>query len=214
MKLYLSSQKLGNHTEQLLKMCGDNKDVAVVVNALDDRPLAHRMDRAHQEIVSLQNIGLNPVELDLRDYFGHASELGDFLSTKSLVWIRGGSTFILRRAMIESGFDEVVVPMILDDQLIYGGYSAALLAAGPSLYGTELVDDASSLPVGYSSFPNPTAGLELVDFFLIPHEGADTAWAKNIINHVNLLRSENYHVITLTDGSVYIKNGKEEGVRR
>lgn len=114
--------------------------------------------------------------------------------------------------MIESGFDEEIVPMILSGDLIYGGYSAALLAAGTSLYGTELVDDMYTIPDGYTLCSAPTKGIGLIDFFLIPHEGSTAPWACNINQHIELLRSEGYAVKTLVDGAVYIRNGEEEGV--
>jgi len=64
MKLYLSSQKLGNYTEKLLELIGNNKKVAIIANALDDKPDDYRKDRVNKEVEMLKSIGLEPEELD------------------------------------------------------------------------------------------------------------------------------------------------------
>jgi dipeptidase E len=62
---------------------------------------------------------LIPEELDLRKYFNNPEGLQKFLSKKSMVWVRGGSAFILNRAMIESGFSSVGVEMIKRSKIVY-----------------------------------------------------------------------------------------------
>ncbi len=79
MKIYLSSQKLGDYSDKLIELVGNNKNAVVIANALDDKPIAHRLNRVKREFEMLQSIGLNPKELDLRKYFGRGSDLENVL---------------------------------------------------------------------------------------------------------------------------------------
>ena len=146
MKLYLSSQRLGNYPEKLIELLGNNNKVVVIANALDDKPLEHRLSRVNREFEMLKGIGLDPVELDLRNYFDSSNGLKDFLKDKSLIWIRGGNVFILRRAMEASNFDTEVLPLIKNGTIAYGGYSAALIIACRDLWASEMIDDIYSVP--------------------------------------------------------------------
>ncbi|MDR2416521.1 MAG: peptidase E [Candidatus Peribacteria bacterium] len=143
-------------------------------------------------------------ELDLRKYFNNPKGLQEFLSKKSMVWIRGGNSFILSRAMIESGFSSVGVDMIKSSQIVYAGYSAALIVATTDLSGTEIVDDPTAIPNGYSKDTNPFIGLGLIDFYLIPHIDSKEEWAKNVPLHVKKLQEEKLEVMTLKDGEVFV----------
>ena len=213
MKLYLSSQKLGNSPTHLLKLLKNNNTV-IVANALDDKPKAHRDNRVENEIQTLKSIGLNPEELDLRNYFSNPEKLSKYLKSKSLIWVRGGNTFILRRAMLESNFDQIVLPLIKNNKLVYGGYSAALLVASKDLFGVELVDNPNLVPKGYSRSIQPKDGLGLLDFHLIPHFESNEPYAKDIVQHRNCLHNNGRCVVTLRDGEVYVfNNGRGEIIK-
>lgn len=204
MKLYLSSQKFGNHVEQLILLCGENKNIAIIANGLDDKPDNYRKNRVEIEIKNLESIGFIPEELDLRNYFNNPEGLKNFLAKKSMVWVRGGSAFILNRAMIQSGFSSVGVEMIKGSKLVYAGYSAALIVATTNLLGTEIVDDPTVIPSGYLKNLNPFPGLGLIDFYLIPHIDSKEDWAKNIPLCAKKLQEKNLEVITLKDGEVFV----------
>jgi dipeptidase E len=207
MKLYLSSQKLGRHPELLLKLLDyNNMNVAIIANALDDMPIEHRNSRLEKEFNMLKSIGLNPEELDLRKYFGKTKELKKYIETKSLIWIRGGNTFILSRSFQASGFDKVFKKLLIKNKIAFGGYSAALLISGKDLFGAELVDDISSIPNGYPLTKKKLTSLKLFDFYLIPHFESKEKWAINVKSHVNYLRINGKKVITLCDGEVYYSN--------
>ncbi len=209
MKLYLSSQKFGNYVEQLILLCGENKNVVVIANGLDDKPDGYRKNRIEVEVENLKSIGFIPEELDLRNYFNNSEGLRVFLSKKSMVWVRGGSSFILNRAMIQSGFSRVGVEMIKRSRLVYAGYSAALIVASTNLLGAELVDDATVIPSGYSKNINPFLGLGLINFYLIPHIDSKEDWAKNVPLHVKKLQEKNLEVMTLKEGEVFIVNDSD-----
>lgn len=206
MKLYLSSQKFGSNIEKLVSLCGENKNVAVIANGLDDKPDDYRKGRVHAEIETLRLLGFTAEELDLRDFFLNPNALKNYLNGKSMVWIRGGSAFILNRAMIESGFSTVGVEMVKNSKLVYAGYSSALIVATTNLSGTEMVDDATIIPSGYSKVTNPFIGLGLIDFYLIPHIDSREEWARKIPLCVKTLREGGATIVTLKDGEVFIKN--------
>jgi len=208
MKLYLSSQLLGNPTDKLLELVGENIHGVVVANAIDDKPKTCRANRVRKEIRLLGEIGLQAEELDLRDYSRNSNELGKTLESKSLVWVRGGNSFILRRAMAQSGFDESGVSLIQDSRLVYGGYSAALIVTSMDLLGAEMVDDPSVVPERYEAVDPPTTGLGLLDFHIIPHYGSTEAWAANVSAHMNYLIANQRTVLHLRDGEVYTYNSE------
>lgn len=212
MKLYLSSQKLGNRPDLLLNLIGENKNVAVIANAIDDMPSEYRKDRLAKEFDLLKNIGLNPEELDLRNYFNNKKALKKFLETKSLVWIRGGNTFLLSRAFKASGFDKIIKKLLHTNKIVYGGYSAALLIAGKDLSGVEIVDDINSNPTEYPKNTKKLKSLKLFNFYIIPHFNSNESWAKNVKDHINYLTVRGKPIITLCDGEIYYCNNRKKGV--
>ncbi len=206
MKLYLPSQKFGNNTMKLISLCWQNKNVAVIANALDNMPKNHRQWRVQMEFENLKLLWFIPEELDLRKYFNNPKGLQIFLSKKSMVWVRGGSAFILNRAMIQSGFNTIGVEMIKNSEIVYAWYSAALIVATKSLIGTEIVDDPKIIPDGYSKNTNPFLWLGLIDFYLIPHIDSKEDWAKNIPLCVKKLQEKKENIVTLKDEESFIIN--------
>ena len=142
MKMYLSSYRLGDNPQQLVDLVGNNKKVAVIPNALDfSTEIDRRNAGVQREIDDLKQLGLEPEEVDLRDYFGKPEELTKKLSEYGVVWVRGGNTFVLRRAFKESGMDEWLVGQKDNKELVYAGYSAGVCILSPSLKGLDTVDD-------------------------------------------------------------------------
>lgn len=204
MKLYLSSQKLGNRTDLLLKLVENNKNVLVIANAIDDKELEYRNDRVNKEINLLKSIGLYPKELDLRKYYYKNSkkELKKILDQNSLVWVRGGSTFLLSNAFKLSGFDKILKKYIKSNKIVYGGYSAGVIMANKDLCGVGIVDDIDETlnckkNTKYKS-------LKLLSFYIIPHYDSKESWALNVKKHVEFLNKKKKTVVTLSDGEVYI----------
>lgn len=171
MRLYLSSYRVGDRAGALLALAGPGGRAAIVANALDQVPADLR--RAHREEVydparELASLGFFASELDLRDFFGQKEALSKELLGYDLVWVIGGNAFTLRRAMRQSGFDAVISAMLDRDEIVYGGFSAGAVVAGPSLDGFEIMDDPGELPPGYINEP-VRDGLNLIDFAIIPH---------------------------------------------
>src|SRR5437588_4232973 len=114
MKLYLSSFRLGNHPEQLVRLLSSKKKTAVIANAMDGATEHERKLGVERELNDLHSLGLYAEECDLREYFGKKEALKRHLNQYGLVWIRGGNTFVLRRAMDESGLDEALKEKMTD----------------------------------------------------------------------------------------------------
>jgi len=169
MKFYLSSFRLGNNPQSLVDMIGPNKKVTVIANSIDFGNDPERRNAGVQrEIDDLKSLGLQPEELDLRNYFGKPRELEKKLAEYGTLWVRGGNTFILRRAFKESGMDRWLVNQKDNKELVYAGYRAGVCVLSPSLKGLELVDDPNIISDGYSH-ETIWDGLGLIDFAFAPH---------------------------------------------
>ena len=161
MKLYLSSYRLGNNPNQLSELFSDNKNVAVIGNAMDFVDDLQRKEKIRQSILEIKNLGLFPGEIDLRDYFGKEKELSKKLDDFGAVYVRGGNTFVLRRAMKQSSFDEWIKNKNKDPDFVYAGYSAGICILSPTLHGLELVDDPNIVPTGRVDYLNSNNGFGL-----------------------------------------------------
>lgn len=169
MKLYLSSYRLGDNPQKLVDLVGENKKAAVIPNALDfSTDTSKRNEGVQRELDDLKKLGFEPEEVDLREYFGKQDRLQAKMPEFGLIWVRGGNTFVLRRAFKESGMDNWLLAHKNDKQLVYAGYSAGVCILSPSLKGLELVDDPLIVREGY---PKETIweGLDLIDFAFAPH---------------------------------------------
>ncbi|MEX5711920.1 hypothetical protein AB1484_27395 [Parafrankia sp. FMc6] len=99
MRMYLSSFRNGNKPDELLRLLGGGRRTALVLNAQDWKSPEDRATDLAQEAERLESIGLRPEETDLRQYFGRPDELRRALAGYDLIWVRGGNTFVLRRAL-------------------------------------------------------------------------------------------------------------------
>lgn len=120
------------------------------------------------------------------------------------LWVIGGNTFILRRAMYESGFDSLIKEYLGKDELVYGGYSAGVCAITPTLKELELVDDPMTLPKGYK---NQTIweGVGLIDYCFAPHYKSDHPESKAMDSVVKYFVNNNIKFKALRDGEVIIE---------
>lgn len=158
MRLYLSSFGLGNHTKELLALCGSGRRAAVLAHAADALPAAERVAFVDHEIAELAEAGFEPYELDLRDDGAVAR-----LCEADLLWVPGGNVFVLRAALARTGADRAIIGLLEDDAVVYAGYSAGACVLAPTLEGLEAIDDPTAVddPV--------TSGLGVLDRPLVPH---------------------------------------------
>jgi len=202
MRLYLSSQRVGNTPDELIKLFTGGTRIALIANGAYVDDLAKRRDRVESELVELRGIGLDPTELDLGDYFGQHDRLRSELEQFDGLWVLGGNVLVLRTAFHESGADEIVRDRLAEDSLVYAGYSAGACLLGPQY---PLLDE---LFVQLPGYPDEllTAGLDIVPFTISPHYGAQPGAA-------GATRVTDYYIehhipfITLRDGQAIVVDG-------
>lgn len=209
MRLYLSSFRLGNRPQELVDLAPADKRALVIANACDLLSEDERRPRVERELADLRGLGFQAEELDLRRYFGPGADRAGLearLDAGGLVWARGGNSFVLRRAMRQSGFDALLTERLSRDALVYGGYSGGVAVLAPSLRGIESVNDPAAVPGGYASQPI-WEGLGLIPYALAPHyrsrhpasEGMETVIRYFIDHHMPFL--------ALRDGEVLVVSG-------
>lgn len=204
MKLYLSSYRLGNETDKLVSMAPDNKRTAVIFNALDfSDDLKTKQSTVDRELNDLSEIGLEPEAFDLRPCFGNPDRLTEKLSGFGLIWATGGNTFVLRRAMSQSGFDRFLLANRHSDAPLYAGYSAGACVLAPTLRGIDLVDDPQSVPEGYEN-DVIWEGLSLIDFCIAPHYKSDHYESELISKTIAYYLENKILFKALRDGEVII----------
>lgn len=210
MRLYLSSLGIGDRAGSLLTLLGGHSAAgiraAIIENALDAvsteaRDIYRReaYDPAHE----LASLGIAGTPLDLRDHFSDPDGLRARLSQFDLVWVTGGNAFVLRRAMKQSGFDDVITDMLERDEIVYGGFSAGAVVAAPDLEGIHLMDDPDEVPAGYGA-EVVWDGLGLIDHAVVPHYRSphpESAAADLAVRH---LMSRGLRYRALRDGEAIV----------
>ena len=183
--------------------------VLVVANALDAIPTAARqryMAEIYDPYTELASYGFSVSDLDLRNYFGGAAGLHDRLLDADFVWVLGGNSFVLRRAMALSGFDAEVIRSLNSDDLMYGGFSAGAVVVPPSLKGIDLMDDPGVVPDGYTAAV-VWSGLGLIDFSIVPHFRSDHPETQVAELAADYFTEHGIPFKTLADGDVIVKSG-------
>ncbi len=212
MRLYLSSFRNGNKPEELLKLLGDGRRTALIFNAQDWKSPNDRNADIAAETERLQSIGLDPHEIDLRQYFGRQDELKKVLSGFDLIWVRGGNVFVLRRAFKQSGADFVISELLKQDTIVYGGYSAGIDVLQPHLHGIELVDDPNIVPEGYDK-EIIWECLGLIPYCVAPHYKSDHPESVDVYKTVAYYIENHIPFIALRDGeAIVIENATQKVV--
>ena len=207
MRLYLSSFRMGDRFDDLISAIGAGSNAVVVANAVDFIPVEARLAYARTGFDAVNHFrthGLEADELDLRQIFGRPADLEAALVGVRLVWANGGNAFLLRRAMRQSGLDEVLKRSVARGDLVYGGWSAGAVVAGPSLRGIELMDDPDVVAAGYSAAP-VWEGLALVDFSIVPHFQSDHVEAEAAARAHAYMTANGIPHRTLRDGEVIVE---------
>ncbi|MEV4537659.1 Type 1 glutamine amidotransferase-like domain-containing protein [Asanoa sp. NPDC049518] len=157
MRLYLSSFRTGAHTDALLAMASGRR-TALIPNAYDAWPADIRGNLLRRDLDDLSAIELDVTLADLTEPGTVKS-----LSAYDIVWARGGNVFMLRRVLADSGADGVLLDLLRDDALVYGGYSAGACVLADDLTGLAAVDDPGVVPDPIMT------GLGLLDRPFVPH---------------------------------------------
>ena len=210
MKLYLSSYRFGADRSSLTELVGTPGRAGVVFNALDG--FADRLRILDRETADLRTFGFECEELDLRTYFNDLDSLSDRLRHLQFLWVVGGNSFVLARAMTQSRLGEALQGPLSDDRLVYGGYSAGSCVAGPDLDGIHLMDDPEVIPDGYLEGVTPQT-LHLVPWRIVPHWRSDHYESADANKAVEHLRRAGLEYRTLQDGeALIVANGESHVV--
>ena len=202
MRLYLSSENVGNYSDQLLEMVGDNKTVAYIGNAKDDWDNSEKSAKVAEHKALFEALGFNFTEFDLKNYFGAQKITKEDLVGFGLVWCSGGNTFLLRRALADSGLDQVLVKMLKNNEIVYGGSSAGSIIPTPSLKGAEFGDDPGQVEKIYKK-EIIWEGLNLVPFHIVPHYKTD--WFRDDTEKmISYLKDNSHNFTALKDGQVVL----------
>lgn len=203
MKLYLSSYHLGVRRKEFADLF-QNKKVALISNALDYSDDVERREQSTQrELDDLRGLGLEPSALDLRNYFHKQSDLEKDLNDFGGVWVRGGNSFILRRAFAYSGLDSILKKN-QDSDFVYSGYSAGACVITPTLRGIDLADDPNITPERYRK-EIIWDGVGLVKYSIAPHYDSDHPESKLIDKSIRYFMENKMLFIALRDGEDIIK---------
>ncbi|MEU6173852.1 Type 1 glutamine amidotransferase-like domain-containing protein [Streptantibioticus parmotrematis] len=180
------------------------------MNAYDFQDADTRAASTEREIAELRSVGLTPEELDLREFFDGGNALRKTLENVDLVYIRGGNTFVLRRALRHSGADALLQEFLAADRLVLGGYSAAACVAGTTLRGIAgHVDDPEHLPEGYPEGPVLWDGLGLLSFAVAPHYRSDHPESDEIEDTVRHYIDHHEPFVALRDGQAIVVDGDD-----
>ena len=204
MKLFLSSENLGNYPDVFTKMVGPNKSVLYIGNAKDDVSSTVRVAKVAEHRQQFEGLGLKFSELDLRQYFDKKVP-ADVLDGYGMVWCSGGNTFLLRSALQQSGLDKLLIKSVQSGHIAYGGSSAGSVLTGPTLKGVEHGDDPLAVQSVYG-LDAVWDGLGIVTFVCVPH--CESGWfGVSAQKMIKSLQKNNVPFVALKDGQVYLVDG-------
>jgi dipeptidase E len=209
MKLYLSSYRLGDSASDLQFLVKRNKRIGVVSNALDFLTDAGRLrEKQEEEFSDLEAIDLNPVAIDLRDYFDDPASLRTVVERLDALWVVGGHSFVLNSAMHRCGLSDILYSKLADEDFVYAGYSAGICVLTPTLEGIHILDKPEVQANGYPG-QLPWEGLGIVPFCIAPHWRSDHRDSPFIEKSVDYFIDHKMPFIALRDGEVYIASVDE-----
>lgn len=190
MKLFLSSVRLPNKDERV-KLFGDlnERSVVIIPNAWDTSPKARQEQELSNTSQLFKKIGFSVSVLDIAK--SQSQQTDTLLSESDFVWFMGGNTFYLNYLVQQPDF-LALLRKSLSNGLIYGGASAGAVIAGPTLHGTENVDNPADAP------KLVWQGLGLVNFGITPHWATKSYFQLLKKMKVDMSSYVN-EVVTLTD---------------
>lgn len=176
-----------------------------MANAIDDVTRMERARMVADEFEQLSRLGFEVGELDLRAHFTPSMPIDPVIDAADLLWVIGGNTFTLCRAFQASSAVRAVRQAVTRG-LLYAGYSAGAVAAGPDLVAIDLVDDASTQPVGYPPGSEPST-LRLVPERVIPHADPHAVESGIMAPVVRRLQEGRHEHLLLRDGQALVVRG-------
>jgi dipeptidase E len=206
MRLFLSSYRAGKYPGVLSRLFRNATKVAVITNAKDYKTNKERRESVDEVLKFFESLNFEPVEIDLRMYFGSLEKLEKVLSQFTNIWVAGGNTFVLRKALNYSGADKYLISKVKDNKIAYGGESAGAILATPDFTGVEFGDDPNVVPNHYQK-SIIHKGLKLIDYYIVPHYQSEWTGAEDMIK---ALERKNLKYQRLTDDQAILIDGDKE----
>lgn len=205
MKLYLSSFKIGNKTEELKNWAieNDNK-ICLIPNAMDGFPKSKKLLRIQEAIKELEEIGFEVTIISLEDYFNQKEKLREDLEEFYAFYVLGGNVFTLRQSMYLSGFDQYLKEISTNPNYLYAGYSAGICVLAKNLQGLQTVDNPNENRYNYNRII--WEGIGLIDYLPMPHYKSDHPESIMIDKEIEFCVKNNIKYKTIKDGDVLIEN--------
>ena len=210
MKLYLSSEGLGNKQYILEKQKNNNENkILVIPNSKDYVDEETRKNKIEDKTKCLADMGFEIKILDLREYFNREQALINDIKKYRCFYVMGGNVFVLRQAMKLSGFDKYIKEISNKEGYLYIGYSAGCCVLSPTLKCLDLVDK----PINpYNNEPVIYDGINLIDYVFVPHYKSNHKESEKIDEIVMKLEKNKIKYKTFYDGDVIIEDIRKEKI--
>ncbi len=117
-------------------------------------------DYVQRETETMKELGFQVTEEDIDGLI--EQELWNILHDKDVIYVQGGNTFYLLKAIQKSGFEEVAKHLI-SRGAIYVGVSAGSYVAGPTIEQANWIHDHNKFGL------TDLTGMNLVPFMLFVH---------------------------------------------
>lgn len=205
MRLYLSSYYLGEKPELLHDIIPIGGKIAIIPNAADYREnIVERDAWVASQAKEFSTLGYEAINFDLRDYFNdNVQKLQHKLSGFDMVWLIGGNSFILRKALAQSGFDKIITELVVNDEIAYGGFSAGACVATPTLIGIDKCDNPN-IQVDQYAPEIIWEGLDFVPYSIIPHFKSNHRESDQMDKVKTELEKNSLPYRTLRDGEIIL----------
>lgn len=203
MKLYISSYKLGNKKEELINWLEthDNK-IGLIANSRDHYPDGDRKNNGIQsDGQELIDLGFEVEIVDLRNYFNDYAQTQEMFNRLKAFYVIGGNTFVLRKAMQLSGFDQLLINNANNPNYLYAGYSAGICLLSKDLRGVAIMDEPNENPYNDNQ-KTIYKGLGLIEEAIIPHYQSDHKETELALKAVMYCQKNNIPYIAMQDGDV------------
>ena len=208
MKFYLSSYRVGDKKEELIKWIKEHGNkICLIPNARDIYPESEiKTANIQKDIDELINLGFDVTVISLKDYFNNKEGLVDVLKPFSAFYVIGGNTFALRQAMYLSGFDQYLKTIENSPDHLYVGYSAGICVLAKDLHGLDICDNPNLNPYGIETI---WEGLGYFDFIFLPHYKSDHKETSLVDDTIEYCNKNNIKYKPLRDGEVLLCNAEE-----
>jgi dipeptidase E len=197
--LLLTSSGLDMRTEilKLLQKPPYNTSVAVITTAAKPE---ENQEYLRKDLAIMRDIGFNIEEIDIEGK--KEADLFKMLELKDLIFVEGGNTFYLLKAMRACNFKKVIMKL-LKKGIVYIGVSAGSIVAGRTIQTADNFGTGNRNRFGIKNIK----GLGLVHFDILPHY--DSTKDETIKQKIKSPRKRKRFLKILSDGQALLVQGKD-----